>query len=160
MKPFLFPLESLRVLRKQRERAAQQRYARTLVNCRKAEQQMQTATAEWEASLADLKREMGAGISAGQFANLRNGCLVLEIRWRERQAALIEARRVAALLFQEMAAAIREREGLDQFHNRARREHELQLRRAEQKIFDEMATQNAGRDRMLQFANHANPDLS
>jgi flagellar export protein FliJ len=158
MKPFIFPLESLRVLRKQRERAAQQRYARSLANCRKAELQMQTATAEWEASLVELKREMGAGISAGQFANLRNGCLVLEIRWRERQAALLEARRVAALIFQEMAAATREREGLDQFHNRARREHELQFRRAEQKIFDEMATQNAGSDRMWQFTTHAIPD--
>lgn len=160
MKPFTFRLESLRVLRKQRERAAQQRYARSLANCRKAEQQMQTATAEWEASLFELRREMGAGISAGQFANLRNGCLVLEIRWRERQAALLEARRVAALIFQEMAAATREREGLDQFHNRARREHELQLRRAEQKIFDEMATQNAGSDRIWQFARHAQTDPS
>ena len=160
MKPFAFPLESLRVLRKQRERVAQQRYARALVNGRRAEQQMQTASVEWEAALAELKQAMGAGISAGQFANLRNGCLVLEIRWREHQAALLEARRVAALIFQELAAATREREGLDQFHHRARREHELQLRRSEQKIFDEMATQSAGRNRLLKFAVPATPDAA
>ncbi len=146
------------MLRKQREQVAQQRYARALANCRKAGQVMQSATAEWEAALVELKREMGAGISGGQFANMRNGCLVLEIRWREHQAAWIEACRVAALIFQEMAAATREREGLDQFHHRARREHELQLRRAEQKNFDEMATQSTGSGRRLQFGVQTLPD--
>jgi flagellar export protein FliJ len=152
MKPFTFPLESLRVLRKQRERAAQQRYAKTLATCRKAETQLQAAAAEWGVGLAQLKHELDGGLSAGQLANLRNGCLVLEIRWRECQAALIEARRVAGLMFQEMAAATREREGLDQFHNRARRAHEQQLQRAEQKNFDEMATQAAGSERILHGA--------
>jgi flagellar export protein FliJ len=156
MKPFRFPLESLRVLRKQRERTAQQRYANALANCRKAETQLQTAVAAWEAGLAHLSAALSSGLSAGQFANLRNGCLVLEIRWREQQAALLEARRVAGLTFQEMAVATREREGLDQFHNRARRTYELQFRRTEQKIFDEMATQSAGADRGWQLADRDN----
>jgi flagellar export protein FliJ len=156
MKPFRFPLESLRVLRKQRERTAQQRYANALANCRKAETQLQTAVAAWEAGLAHLSTALSGGVSAGQLANLRNGCLVLEIRWRERQAALLEARRVAGLIFQEMADAIREREGLDQFHNRARRAHEQQFRRTEQKIFDEMATQSAGSDRLWQLTDPDN----
>lgn len=156
MKPFNFPLESLRVLRKQRERAAQQRYARALANCKKAEMQLQAASAEWEASLAQLAGELGRGLAAGRLANLRNGCLVLEIRWRERQAALMEARRVAGLVFQEMTAATREREGLDQFHNRARRVHEQQQQRAEQKAFDEMATQAANGDHILRWDGRAN----
>lgn len=158
MKPFHFPLESLRILRKQRERAAQQRYAKSLASCRKAETHLQAATVEWEAGLAQLEHELRGGLSAGRLANLRNGCLVLEIRWRERQAALMEARRVASLIFQEMSAATREREGLDQFHNRARRAHEQQQQRAEQKIFDEIATQAAGSDRILQWAGQANPN--
>jgi hypothetical protein len=60
------------------------------------------------------------------------------------------------LAFQEMAVATREREGLDQFHNRARRTHEQQFRRTEQKIFDEMATQSAGSDRGWQLAERVN----
>ena len=157
MIPFKFPLESLRVLRKQRERATQQRYAKALSNCRKAEAQMQASVAAWEAGLAQLGSVLSAGVSAGHFANLRNGCLVLEIQWREHQAAMLEARRVAGLIYQEMAAATREREGLDRFHNRARRAHEQDLRRAEQKIFDEMATQSAGRDHIWQLADRDNP---
>jgi flagellar export protein FliJ len=157
MKPFKFPLEPLRVLRKQRERATQQRYARALVNCRKAEAQMQASVAAWEAGLAQLGSALSGGVPAGHFANLRNGCLVLEIQWREHQAAMLEARRVAGLIYQEMTAATREREGLDRFHNRARRAHEQELRRAEPKIFDEMATQSAGRDHFWQLAGRDNP---
>ena len=155
MKPFNFPLESLRIVRKQREQAAQQRYAKALAICKRTEMQLQAATAEWETGLAQLGRELSEGLSAGQLANLRNGCLVLEIRWRERQAALIEARRVASLIFREMTTATQERKGLDRFHQRARRDHVQQQQKAEQKIFDEMATQSAGNDRILQRLSQA-----
>jgi flagellar export protein FliJ len=156
MKEFTFPLESLRVLRKQKERAAQQRYAKSLVACQKAETQVLDAAAELEAGRNLLAREFAGGINAGHLAGLRNGCLVLEIRWRERQAALIEARRVAGLMFREMTLAAREREGLDNFHDKAQRAHALEVRREEQKIFDEMATQGNGVNSLWQLAAHEN----
>jgi flagellar export protein FliJ len=158
MKEFTFPLESLRVLRKQKERAAQQRYARALSACKKAETQLLDAAVELEAGQNLFARELGNGITAGHLASLRNGCLVLEIRWRERQAALIEARRVAGLIFREMAMATREREGLDQFHDKARHAHELDVRREEQKMFDEMATQASGNGNLLQWLELAGPE--
>ena len=46
MKAFNFPLESLRTLRQQREQAAQQRYARTLVLCDGATRMLQLADEE------------------------------------------------------------------------------------------------------------------
>jgi flagellar export protein FliJ len=144
MKNFTFPLESLRVLRKQKERVAQQRYARALEVCRKAEAQLQYAAAELETGHSLLARELANGIAAGQHASLRNWCLVLEIRWRERQAALTEARRTAGLMFQEMSVASRDREGLDRYHEKARHAYEQQARRTEQKVFDEMAVQADG----------------
>jgi flagellar export protein FliJ len=156
MKQFTFPLESLRVLRKQKERAAQQRYAKALAICKKAETQLLDAAVELEAGQNLFARELAHGITAGHLASLRNGCLVLEIRWRERQAALIEARRVAGLIFREMALATRDREGLDQFHDKARRAHELDMRREEQKTFDEMATQANGVNSLLQLAGYEN----
>jgi flagellar export protein FliJ len=152
MKEFTFPLESLRVLRKQKESAAQQRYAKTLDACKKAELLLTDAAVELEAGRSLLERELVNGVAAGTLASLRNGCLVLEIRWRERQAALIEARRVAGLLLREMTLAIREREGLDHFHDRARQAHALEVRRAEQNVFDEMAAQAGGRNSLLQLA--------
>jgi flagellar export protein FliJ len=154
MKEFTFPLESLRVLRKQKESAAQQRYAKALAACKRAETQLIDAAVELEAGQNQAERELANGITAGHLASLRNGCLVLEIRWRERQAALMEARRVAGLIFREMAVATREREGLDQFHDKARRAHEQEVRRTEQKTFDEMATQASGNNSLWQLAGH------
>jgi flagellar export protein FliJ len=155
MKAFTFPLESLRVLRKQKERAAQQRYARALAACKRAETQLVEAAGELEAGQQLFERELANGITAGHLASLRNGCLVLEIRWRERQAALTEARRVAGLIFREMAVATREREGLDEFYDKARRAHEHDVRRGEQKTFDEMATQANGHNGRLQLAGQS-----
>lgn len=154
MKEFTFPLESLRVLRKQKESAAQQRYAKALAACKRAETQLIDAAVELEAGQNQAERELANGITAGHLASLRNGCLVLEIRWRERQAALMEARRVAGLIFREMAVATREREGLDQFHDKACRAHEQEVRRTEQKTFDEMATQASGNNSLCQLAGH------
>ena len=56
MKEFTFPLESLRVLRKQKERAAQQRYAKSLAACKKAETQLLDAAVELEAGRNLLAR--------------------------------------------------------------------------------------------------------
>ncbi len=154
MKEFTFPLESLRILRKQKESAAQQRYAKTLEACKKAELQLTEAAVELETGRTLLERELAHGIVAGRLASLRNGCLVLEIRWRERQAALAEARRVAGLLLREMTLAMREREGLDQFHDRAKQSYQLEVRRAEQKVFDEMAAQAGGGNGLLQLAGY------
>ncbi|MGC9941073.1 MAG: flagellar export protein FliJ [Verrucomicrobiota bacterium] len=156
MKEFTFPLESLRVLRKQKERAAQQRYAKALAACKRAETQLVDAAIELESGQHLFGNELNKGITAGHLASLRNGCLVLEIRWRERQAALIEARRVAGLIFREMAVATREREGLDQFHDKARNTYEHNVRRTEQKVFDELATQANGRNSLFQSAGRGN----
>jgi flagellar export protein FliJ len=154
MTRFKFPLESLRVLRKQKERAAQQRYARTLAACRKAESQLQEAFSVLETGWNSLKHELAAGVGAGRLVHLRTWCTVLEIRWHERKAALIEARRVADLMFQEMTAAMRDREGLDRFHDKARLAHDQEAQRAEQKNFDEMAVQSSANPGLLQFTGH------
>ncbi len=154
MKRFKFPLEPLRVLRQQKERAAQQRYAKALAVCKKAETQLQGAAAELETGWGSLGRELNASVAAGRLVHLRTWCTVLEIRWHERKAALAEARRVADLAFQEMVAAMRDREGLDRFHDRARLAYDLEVQRAEQKNFDEMAVQSGESRGLLQFAGY------
>jgi flagellar export protein FliJ len=154
MTRFKFPLESLRVLREQKERAAQQRYARALMVCSKAENQLQSALVELEAGWNSTSRELAAGVAITRFANLRTWCMLLEIRWNERKAALAEARRIAELAFQEMISATRDREGLDRFHDKARRAHEHEMLREEQKNFDEMAVQSSVAPGLLQFSGH------
>jgi flagellar export protein FliJ len=152
MKPFKFPLESLRVIRKQKEHAAQQRYARSLAACKRVESQLEDALTELAACWDEIKRELASNAAAGKLAQLRTWSTVLEIRWHERKAALAEARRFADLAFQEMISATREREGLDRFHDKALLAHDLESQREEQKNFDEMAVQSNGARGLLQFA--------
>jgi flagellar export protein FliJ len=152
MKRFKFPLESLRVLRQQKEHAAQLRYARALNVCSHAEQQVKNAAAELDKNWNFLRGELASAIGADKLAQLRTWCTVLEIRWHERKAALLEARRVAEIAFREVLAATRDREGLDRFHDRARLAHDQESLRAEQKNFDEMAVQSSSARVLLQFA--------
>ncbi len=151
MKPFRFSLESLLVLRRQKERAAQQRYAQALTACEAARLQLQSATAEMAVGWDLLGLELENGIPAGRLASLRTWCKVLEIRWNERKAALNEARRAAGLLFQEMTGAVRDREALDRFYDKSRRAHIRAVQREEQKSFDELAVQMNGAPGPLQF---------
>ena len=156
MTRFKFPLESLRVLRKQKERAAQQRYARALMVCSKAEHQLQSAFVELESGWNSISRKLAAGVAVVRLVHLRTWCMALEIRWHERKAALAEARRVAELAFQEIISATRDREGLDRFHDKARRAYEQETLREEQKDFDEMAVQSGAAAGRLQFAGREN----
>jgi flagellar export protein FliJ len=144
MKTFRFPLEPLRVLRRQRERAAQQRYARLLTACNAAAAQLEKATGELTRGREMLTQELNAGVTAARMMNLRTWCLALEIHQHERRAAFSEARRVSQLALNEMSAARRDREGLDRFYDKARRAHAREILREEQKNFDELAVQMAG----------------
>jgi len=156
MKPFHFSLESLRVLRQQKERAAQKRYATALTACEGFEVQLRQATAELTVGWNLLSNELGNGIAANRLASLRAWCKVLEIRWNERQAAVNEARLAAQQAFQEMAAAVRDREALDRFHDKSRHAHDRAAQREEQKMLDELAVQLNGAFGPLQLAGNHN----
>jgi flagellar export protein FliJ len=144
MKPFHFTLEPLRVLRRQQERAAQQRYVQALNACNHAERQLAQAAAELTEGWQRLGHELCAGVIAGQLARLQAWCRTLEIRRDDCQRTLNEARFAAERLRQEMVEAVREREALERFHDKARRAHDREVRREEQKHFDELAVQLNG----------------
>jgi flagellar export protein FliJ len=144
MKSFRFPLEPLRVLRRQKERVAQQRYARLLSACNTAAAQLEKATGELTRGREVLTRELNEGVTAARIMNLRTWCMALEIHQHERKAAFTEARRISQLALNEMNAARRDREGLDRFYEKARRAHVREILNEEQKNFDELAVQMAG----------------
>jgi len=141
MKAFSFPLESLRTLRKQREQAAQQRYARALVLCDGAARVLQLAEAEMKAGHAVLVGELETGTTADRIIHLRTWCSVLEMRRNECAAAYAEARRAAHDAFRLMTAAAREREALDRFHDKSHTAWQRAFHADEQKMFDELAVQ-------------------
>ena len=144
MKAFNFPLESLRTLRQQREQAAQQRYARTLVLCDGATRMLQLADEELQAGRSMLVGELETGATAERIINLRTWCTVLEIRRHECAAALVEAQRNANEAFKLMTAAAREREALDRFHDKSQAVWRHAFQAEEQKMFDELAVQRQG----------------
>lgn len=150
MRPFRFPLEPLRVLRKQKERAAQQRYARSLSACNAAAMQLEKAARALDAGRDLLTRELNSGVSAAKIMNLRTWCMALEIHQHERRAAFNESRRIADLAFQEMGAATRDREGLDRFYDKSRQAHAQEVLREEHKNFDELALRFNGTTGRLQ----------
>jgi len=154
MKLFKFPLESLRTLRKQKERVAQQRYARALAACDAAGEQLHAADRELAAAWEQLVLEMSDGIAAAQILGRHTWCEKLETRRNELQAVLDEARRAAETALQEMLVAARDREALDRFCNRSRRAHARATQREEQKNFDELAVQMNGTNELLQLAGH------
>ena len=141
MKAFHFPLESLRTLRKQRENAAQQSYARALAVCDGATRVLELAEDELAASHALLAKELTGGSMAERIVSLRTWCTVLEIRRNECAATLAEARRNAGEAFRVMTVAVREREALDRFHEKSQRQWQRAFYAEEQKMFDELAVQ-------------------
>lgn len=141
MKAFNFPLESLRTLRHQRERTAQQRYARTLVACEDAGRGLLLAENELQNGQALFLGELATGAPAARLVYLRTWCAVLEIRRNESVAALAEARRNVQDAFRLMTAAAREREALDRFHDKSQQHWQRAFQAAEQKVFDELAVQ-------------------
>ena len=146
MKLFKFPLESLRTLRRQKERLAQQNYARALAACQTAAERVQEAehavTAAWKILMAELRH----GAEAATIQGRRAWCLALETRRNQCQAACEEARRAADSARREMVSAAREREALDHFCDKSRRAYDHEVQREEQKIFDELAVQRCGPD--------------
>jgi len=141
MKAFRFPLESLRTLRQQRERTAQQTYARALVLCDGAQRVLQLAEEELKAGHAMLMSELKTGATASRFVNLRTWCTVLELRRTECLVRLAEARRHANEIFQVMTVISREREALDRFHDNKQSLWQRAFQADEQKMFDELAVQ-------------------
>ncbi len=141
MKGFSFSLESIRVLRQQRERATQSRYARALAVTDNAERELKTAGEELAGGYKTLGTELEHGAGIGRILQLRTWCTVLEIRFHECEAALASARSTATEAFNFMCAARRDREALDRFHEKSRAAWQRFCQQAEQKMLDELAVQ-------------------
>ena len=141
MKTFKFPLESLRTLRKQREHAAQQRYAQALTACNSAAGRLQLAEEELKAAHATFQSELASGTVAIRIVNLKTWCNVLESRRNDCAKSLAEARHNANEAFRAMAVAVREREALDRFHDKCHNQWQRACQADEQKMFDELAIQ-------------------
>jgi flagellar export protein FliJ len=136
MKQFQFSLQPIRVLREQREREAQQRYAETLRRSEEAALLLQVASEELAAGWDSLCQDLSVGAAASKLHRTRAWCNVLEIRQKQRDAALKAARLAMNDAWREMILATREREALDRYHDKCRRAYDHEAQRHEQKRLD------------------------
>jgi len=141
MKPFRFPLQSVRTVREHKEQAARERYATTLRACETAAARVQAASVELTGCWATLCQKLAAGVAGDDLLRARAWCNVLELRVKERAAILEEARHAVDAVWQELMHATRDREAIDRFHGKRRRAHEREAARQDQKDLDELATQ-------------------
>jgi flagellar export protein FliJ len=141
MKPFRFPLQPLRVIREQKERAAQQRYAGALRACEEAAARVRNTSEELNTCWATLNRELSSGVTGTQLLRTRAWCNVLELRLRERTGDLEKTRLEMDSVWQEVIRATRDRETLDRFHDKCRSAYDREMQRVEQNTLDELATQ-------------------
>lgn len=144
MKAFRFPLQPLRIIREQKEREAQQRYAATLRACEDAAARVEEASVELTACWKALRDHMATGVAATDLLRARAWCNVIELRMKERTGALEAARHAVDAMWQEMMRTTRDREALENFHDKRRLAYDREVQRHEQKELDELAVQMAG----------------
>jgi flagellar export protein FliJ len=155
MKAFRFTLQPLRIIREQKEREAQQRYAEKLRACEEAAARVQAASEELTTCWKSLRDHLASGVTGTELLRTRAWCNVLELRMRERTGALEKARHAVDAVWKEMIVATSDREALDRLEEKRRRAYEREAQRLVQRGMDEMATQRSGLPAPLQF----NPSL-
>src|SRR6185503_18857355 len=105
MKQFRFSLQPIRVLREQKERTAQQRFAEAMTACEEATYELHEASEALASGWTALCEELSAGVSATKLVRTRAWCSVLEHRQRERADSLTRARRAMDAAWREMMVA-------------------------------------------------------
>ena|SRR5260221_11818513 len=141
MKPFRFSLQPILALKEQVEESARERYAATLRACEAAAAKVQAASIELTECWTDLCQKLASGVNSGELLRARAWCNVLELRVKERAAALEQARRAVDAVWHELMLATQEREGLDRLQDRQKAGYNRKAQTSEQKVLDELALQ-------------------
>ena len=138
MKPYRFPLKSLRVLREQKERIAQKRYVEALRASEAAAARLDASSHELAAAWTTLCEMVAEGVTVARLHQTRSWCGELERRCEQLTAALKSAQKMAHEAWREMVLATRDREALDKLRDKSRRAYDREVQRDEQKQLDEM----------------------
>lgn len=143
MTPPRLSLQSIQLLRQQKERDAQQRLAKAMSACEEAAFQLQEASDALAAGWTSLCEELSVGAAATRLMRTRAWCSILELRQQDRAAALQSARQAMNAAWREIALAKRDREALDRYHDKCRRAHDYEAQREEQKRLDDPGLRRA-----------------
>lgn len=143
MKPFRFTLQPIRVLREQKEQVAQKVFGEAMRKCDEAAFQLRHASEELISGWNSLSAELATGVTSSRLARTRAWCGVLELRQKERAAALQAARQAMDAALKKMMLATRDREAIDSYHDKCRLAYDRAAQREEQKLLDELGVTRA-----------------
>ncbi len=158
MKAFRFSLQPIRVIREQKEQKAQKAFGDALRLCDEAAFQLKLVSDELIAAWGALCREISTGVNASQLTRTRAWCSVLELRQKDQAEALQRAQRSMDAAMNQMRLATRDREAIDNYHDKRRGVYDLETQREEQKTLDELGLRRTGA--AAEFSNlHRNHSL-
>ena len=144
MKAFRFSLQSLRVLREQKERLAQKRYAEALRASEAVAARLGAANRERATAWRAMGEEMRAGAAIARLQQVRAWCREWEQRCDHLTAAAKKTDQAAGKARQEMLLATRDRKVLDNLHDQRRRAYDYAVHREEQNRLDEVGLRSSG----------------
>jgi flagellar export protein FliJ len=139
MKRFRFTLQAVLTLRQREEQAAQERYARALLQRQLAAQQLALAEEQLLRAQADQRRLLNGASTAAKLATAHALVRAAGERHDHGVATLQHAERAAQQSLQAMLAARRAREAVERFQSQQRRRHDAATQREEQKLLDEFS---------------------
>jgi flagellar export protein FliJ len=145
MRAFQFTLEALGTLRRRQEQNAMDQYVQSLIDRRKAIEQLEGAEATLNASWRQWRQQLAAGCSAAEAAQAVVYQRSLAQRRDECKGALENAERRVNTALNAMVQARRQREIVDKCFDKQKARYEREVARGEQKFIDELASRRGNR---------------
>jgi flagellar export protein FliJ len=138
MKRFRFALESVRTLREQKEREAQQRYAERVRACQAAATRLQVLELERESCWRLVREQVLARTTAQALAHSGAYAGAIEERRQQAQADLRAAQQRLEEAQAVLNRASRDHDGMKRHRDKLLRAHRRAEERGEQKFLDEL----------------------
>ncbi len=138
MKPFRFPLHSIRILRQQKERVAQKHYVEALRASDLAAAKVDASAQQLASAWSLLCEEAAGGTTMAQLGQTRSWCNELERRCDQLIAGFKAAEQMAQQAWRDMTVATRDREALDRLKEKYQRGYDHAAQHEQQKELDEM----------------------
>lgn len=148
MKRFAFRLQPLLNYREYLERLAQQGVARTQVDIRHCEQQIEQLKARMVKSQADLDTDMQKGLNARQFRQHYQFMGRVESDIRDELVSKEKLLKTLALRLETLKKKTIDRKVIEKLKQRRSEEYSQAFQKSEQKTLDEISSVKKAREQM------------
>ncbi|GEM_PF-327301 len=138
MKPFRFTLQALRIVRQRQEQVALEHYAAALQARQEAAQRLRRVERQRDMAWSHRQNLPHAKIPAASFAHNHAYCREIESICRDCETALGVAQDVLHQKWLRLIETRKQREAVDKYYDRQRRDFERLSAREEQKLLDEL----------------------